>query len=73
MAVALFEELTKVQRKQGWKDRALLKLIADYIADDDTARIYSISDDIINYIKRVADEDNKRLQKCMERQNVVSN
>lgn len=73
MALSLLEELTKIQRKQGWKDRALLKLIADYIAYDDTERIHSISDDIINYIKRVADEDNKRLQECMERQNAVSN
>lgn len=73
MALSLLEELTKIQRKQGWKDRALLKLIADYIAYDDTERIHNISDDIINYIKRVADEDNKRLQECMERQNAVSN
>ncbi|MFA5572952.1 MAG: hypothetical protein WDA42_07570 [Candidatus Bathyarchaeia archaeon] len=70
MAVTLFEELTKVQRKQSWKDRALLKLVVDYIDNNvrDTALM-----DLIAYIKCVADEDNKRLQECMERHNVVSN
>jgi hypothetical protein len=70
MAVTLFEELTKVQRKQSWKDRALLKLVVDYI--DNNVRDTALMDPIA-YIKCVADEDNKRLQECMERHNVVSN
>jgi CHASE3 domain sensor protein len=64
MATALMEELTKVQRKQNWKDRALLRLVVEHAESYNT----ELADAIINYIKRVADEDNKRLQECMERQ-----
>ena len=70
MAVSLLEELTKIQRKQSWKDRALLRVITEYLE-------YTLSETqvgwLIDNIKFVADEDNKRLQECMERHNAVSN
>ncbi len=55
---SLLKQLTPIQKRQNWRDRALLKLVLDYIE-----KHTSVSWDLLTqYIQNTADNDNKNYQ-----------